>query len=1029
MRTCFKFILLVLPLSFLTNSYVEAAPGNSQPTSSSSSSSRSSERGPATTTSDFGSELIVSDDPLNPGGRPLPVELVEDRGAPALLPVPSSSLPNSAKEAVVAPRSAAESLSEPDTKSHRRVQSYPMSGLGGPATGNTRASGEQRDYDRDPLSQLSQDPNDDPGVDSLASLPNPDQVVTEFNVGKVDITALIKTFGILTKRNYILDPNVKGEVVINQNSPLTLGEALKMLESILLLKGFTSVPLGNNIWKIVPAKDARQTTIPLRSGASTTSSDALVTQLIRLKYIPAEDLQQLFAQFVSKDGMINSLPATNSLVLIDSSANIERLKKLISQLDTPAVDQDITIIPIQHAEAKDIAEKILEILGEKDGDSKGGAAKGQTKSTPRPAVIPQPGATSSASNVPGHPAGAEAGERRLPLKIIPDERINSIIVVADADMTVKVRALVEQLDSELDRSAGRFFVYRLKHADAEELSDILNQLISGSAPDRSSSGNTTGSSLSRSSRDSSRSRDRDGLTDRSRSSFAPTSRGRLATGGTGGDSGRDGASSGAEGKVNLEGEVIIAPDPSTNSLVINAGKQDYQKLKPVIDALDVKRRQVVVEATILEVSLDHSEGMGIELQGTVGTSNGGVFGQTNFGGLSNVLSNPQQLSDLSIAAASSGTLTLPGGIVIPSQAALLSAVSRNRNANVLSSPTILTTDNQEAEIIVGENRPFVSSTSTDPSNLNNTFNSVERQDIGITLRITPQISTGDFVTLRIFVEVSGVLQGTENDRNGPSTTIRTTETEVEVKDGQMIVTGGLISDDVTDAERGVPFFQDIPVLGNYFKRQDRTRIRKNLLVFITPKVIRDQFDAREFTVDRRDSLESTIEQQGAEPSREDILERKQIDSVAERLPPGKRQTTPVTAPEELRPHSRKLATGSETLRAAPTRGSALAPQDEASRAALDRTEKLLKGLSTGAETSELPAAPPITPPARGLQNTTPSKVEEEIGIRVKPKLPRVGRPTSGGEAAPARPMKRPIVGDTPSAVSTPMDSRLPSGAS
>ena len=294
----------------------------------------------------------------------------------------------------------------------------------------------------------------------------------------------------------------------------------------------------------------------------------------------------------------------------------------------------------------------------------------------------------------------------------------------------------------MDLSGGKFYVYRLRYSNSEELSEILNQLISGAGSDtsstRSSNSSTRGSSLSRRNTSNSRTNNR------------------RRTNNTRNTRNNSGNRSNA-GRVNFEGDVSIASDPSTNALIINASRVDYLRLKEVIDQLDVKRKQVIVEATILEVSLSEEEGFGVELQGATGENGAGFFGQTNFGSLGNLFTDPTALSDLTLAAASTGTLTL-GEIVIPSQAILISALSRHSNVNVLSAPSILTTDNEEAEIIVGENVPFVTSRSTDSSNINNTFNSIERQDVGITLRITPQISTGTFVNLRIFVEISNVVK-------------------------------------------------------------------------------------------------------------------------------------------------------------------------------------------------------------------------------------------------------------------------------
>ena len=367
------------------------------------------------------------------------------------------------------------------------------------------------------------------------------------------------------------------------------------------------------------------------------------------------------------------------------------------------------------------------------------------------------------------------------------------------------------------------------YADAEELSDVLNQLISGAGSSSSSSSasgsSRRGSSLSSSRNSSSRNNNRRNTTNNrttSRNNRTLSSRNR---------------SNVPSGRVNFEGEVSIASDASTNTLIINASRGDYMRLKTVIDRLDVKRKQVLVEATILEVSLTDGESTGVQLLGSTGTDSAGIFAQSDSGAanagpdLISILTNPSSLSGLTLAAASEGTLTLPGGITLPSQTAMLSAVKSLQNVNVLSSPTILTTDNEEAEIIVGQNVPFVTSTSTDSSNISNTFNSIERQDVGITLRITPQVSTGNFVNLEIFVEISAVIDGTDADENGPTTTIRTIETNVDVKNGQMIVTGGLITDNLTESASGVPFLMDIPVLGRLFRTSASDQEKEKLGYF------------------------------------------------------------------------------------------------------------------------------------------------------------------------------------------------------
>lgn len=775
-------------------------------------------------------------------------------------------------------------------------------------------------------------------------------LTASLNGNEIEIATLVKAFSKITKRNYIVDNNVKGKVAIHLATPVSMAESLRIFESVLLLKGFTTVPMGNNTWKVISAKDARQTTIPMLSAVEDKNTEALVTQLIRLKNTQASELQQAITQFVSKEGVINSFAATNSLIIIDTASNIKRLTKLVNELDVPALDQDLTIIPIQHADAKDIAEKINDILGS-DKDAKDST----TNTTGRNLTAFDPTKANITNTALRTSSGSE--KRQLPLKLIPDERTNSIIVVADPYLTEKVKALVEQLDSSIDRSGGRFYVYRLKHADAEQMAEIIGALISGS-----SQGSSSGSSKSKSSSSSSSSfggssrNNRNSFDSETASAFGSSrssSKEKESTKSTGTT-----FSSGDGGKVSLDGEVSVAADSSTNSLIISASKADYLKIKDLIDSLDVKRQQVLVEATILEVSLDNQEGMGVELQSTAGTDKGGVIGQTNFGGITNLLTNPSALSDLTIAAASSGSIVLPGGLTLPSQALLVSALSNNSNVNVLSAPTILATDNEEAEIKVGENVPFVTGTSTNNSNLNNTFNEIERQDVGIKLKITPQISAGDFVVLKIFVEISNVVEGTRGDTNGPTTTLRTTETMVEVKSDQMIVTGGLISDSVTDSDRGIPYLKEIPILGNLFRKDQNRQRRTNLLVFITPKIVEDQFVAREATLEKRDYMEKVIKQQNASPNREEVLHSNKMNQVVEveKLEENLPSTLTAKSPEALRANVSNSNT--DDL--------------EAQKRTQERLQKIMQS------------------PEEAKVSTKEKTTEEgELNFKVKPKLPKL----------------------------------------
>lgn len=768
---------------------------------------------------------------------------------------------------------------------------------------------ELRDEKSSPSSSKTDDTqgNNSTGT-SGAGTSKLEELTTVLNVSDADIEALVKTFSKLTGRNYIVDSAVKGKVTIHLPTPIPLSEALKVFDSVLLLRGFATVPVSDNIWKVISAKDAKQTTIPM-IGSKLSTDESLVTEVIKSTYLSADEIQKLISQFVSKDGYSQAISGTNLIIVVDSTSNIVRIRNLMNEIDIPPVDQDITIIPVQHALATDISDKINQIM-------EGKGEKTETSpelSLPREALRRRLAASIATSTNMQDASSSTSAVRSSPSKIIPDERTNSLIVVADEMSTLKIRALVEQLDSELDKSTGRFWVYRLEHADAEELSSVLGNLISGGGGGFGGGMGSQGSSLSRN-QGASGAQGGFGFGgqsgSRGGSGIGGMGGGGLA-GGIGGSAGRGGsrnrsragrqqgggslsapagASISAPGlgglnsnstRVTFDDEISIAADISTNSLVINADKSDYDKLVQVVKELDVKRRQVLVEATILEVSMSEDQGLGVELQGTAATNSAGVFGQANYGGITNLLTNPAALSDLTIAAASAGTLTLPGGLTIPSQAALITAVSRHSNVNVLSAPTILSTDNQEAEIIVGENVPFVTGSGVNQVNLGNTFNQIERQDVGITLRITPKLGTGDFLSLQIFVEISSVVPGTRNDPNGPTTTIRTSDTTVAVKNRQMIATGGLIQDSVTESTRGVPFLQDIPIMGSLFKRQDDIKRRTNLLIFLTPQIIQDQYDTRDLTKARSLKMASELEFLEITPSRDEVLKSPAIDDVFE----------------------------------------------------------------------------------------------------------------------------------------------------
>lgn len=714
---------------------------------------------------------------------------------------------------------------------------------------------------------------------------------TEINVKNAEITAIIRIFSKKTKRNFILDERVKGKVSIYLPGKVSTEESIRILDSVLAYKGFVAVPIGDNLWKIVPSKEARQSTIPTKlENPDGKPSPSMVTRLVQLKYISSDEARQVITPLVSADGLLNAYAGTNSLIIIDSESNISRLIGILENLDVPFANRDMTIIPVRHADATDLAAKLNEILGL--GTSSAGAARedsgldllrarmreiaGTTASlraSTNPSAVVQQATSATASDADS--SAVNAARSHQP-KIIADERTNSLIIVADEETTARIQALVAQLDSRIDLSGSRFWVYRCQHAKADDLATVLSGLsgVGGSTAGRSTgesgglqdliSGNTGTSRTGSSGRSTSLSRSQQRIESQRR---VP------------GQSRISGGSRSGSSSVKIGEDISITADPATNSLIIFANKNDYLKIKALLEKLDIKRRQVLVEATLLEVGIDDSHQASTSWIVSGGGKDGAVLGQSGGSDIISLLTNPTAVQDFSIAAASAGTLSIGDVLTIPTQSLLISALETNSNVNVLSAPTLLTTDNEEAEIVVGENVPFIASTSTTEENLNNTFNQVDRQDVGITLRLTPQISSDDNVTLKVFTEVSNVKE--TDPRLGPTTTVRTSETNIIARDGQMIVIGGLMADGVTESERGVPYLEDIPLLGFLFERSTKRFRRTNLLILLTPRIVKDQFDARDYTLDGAAKMEQEIDMLGLSPERREVLRNSNMDRVAE----------------------------------------------------------------------------------------------------------------------------------------------------
>ena len=717
------------------------------------------------------------------------------------------------------------------------------------------------------------------------------QRLIQMDFQDVDLAVLVKFISELTGKNFIVDEKVRGKVTIISPSKISVDEAYLVFQSVLQVKGFTTVPAGSII-KIVPSKEAKSNTIrTVNPNGAPAATDEYITRLIPLKYVDANNMISILQPLISPDGLLAAYGTTNTLIVIDTAAQTERLTKILMQLDVEGSEQGIEVVRLNYAFATDIAALLQQVLSEQGGAGAAGAP------TTQPGAAPDARLRRGAARTTGVPAPGAAGaitggttpERSF--KIIPDERTNTLILMAGPLETRRIKDLIARLDVPLPLGTGRIHVYYLKYANAFEMIGVLSSLIGGGGGGgvggfgmggrMGGIGGMRGSSFSRSSGSSRYGGGYGGVggyggggygglggyggagsfgggfgqTGFGTSGSIGGSRG-STFGGVGGAMGgvgsvTGGATTPGQQQSQFQGGVRLSADPSTNALIIDASPQDFETLKDVIEKLDVRRRQVYVEAIIAEVSLDKTRELGIEFQGVTELNNGVGIARTNLSGDINSLLQPANLSGLVLAAASNQTVTV-NGITIPAQQALLRALEQDTDANILSAPTVLTTDNQEAEIVAGQNVPFVASVATTDVNLSNTFQSIDRRDVGITLRITPQISEGGSVRLDIFEEVSDVIS--TDPRLGPTTTIRSATTTVVAKDKQTVVIGGLIFDVQNKSQTKVPFFGDIPFVGNFFRYTNFRNRKTNLLVFLTPHIIRSEREQRNVSVGERERI-------------------------------------------------------------------------------------------------------------------------------------------------------------------------------
>lgn len=641
----------------------------------------------------------------------------------------------------------------------------------------------------------------------------------------IQLSDLVKYMAEITGRNFILTDEIKGTATIISHQPVSVAEAYEAFLSVLEVNGLTTVTVGG-ITKVVSTSNAASNPLRVYEGGNIPYTDNFVTQIIQLENVSVTDVSSVVKELSGKGAKIIAYAPTNTLIITDAAVNIRRVYKIISQLDVASPKAKLEIIPLRHATAAELEKVIEELYGGGGGSAGGSSSKpeAKTSSKKRRASAPIEAPSASASSV-----GAEG---KYIEQIISDERTNSLLILANEEAIEAVKRLIEKLDVDVDpASRAQIHVVYLENAKAEDVSQVLSSLA-----------NSNGSS-SRSGAQQGNARNRRGLP---------------GTGAAGNKPNTAAEPDGESGAVAaFDSGLRIASDENTNSLVIIATKDQFEIIKQVINNLDIRRKQVYVEAVILELSTDDTGAFGFGVH--AGNKNGdstniysAQMGASSIGLSSDLLSGAAigafgpsiSVPFGSVGSSSADGTSTASTLDIPAFGVVLNALQTSGSVNIVSTPSVLTLDNEEAKIVVGRNVPFPvgqSQTSFGVPIVN-----YQREDVAITLKVTPQINESNFVTLEVFQEVQEI----EGDvaaagPGGPTTSKRSVENVVLVKDNQTIVIGGLISTTQNETETKIPILGDIPVLGVLFRGKTKQSRKTNMLIFLTPHIIDDPTDLEE----------------------------------------------------------------------------------------------------------------------------------------------------------------------------------------
>jgi general secretion pathway protein D len=646
------------------------------------------------------------------------------------------------------------------------------------------------------------------GVLTLSPVAIAAEEQVSLNFVNADIAEVIKAISQITRRNFLVDPRVKGTINIVSSTPIPASMAYDTLLSALRLQGFAAVE-SNGVTKVMPEADAKLyiSGVGDRSG----SGDKLVTRVFMLHHESAVQLVPILRPLIAPNNIVVAYPNNNALVVTDYASNLKRIEQIVATLDQPQ-SAATTVIPVKYASVIDLAQIINRLM--LDGSV---IATGST----------------------------DASQRFM---LMADARTNSLLLRTDSPARIaRVQELAAKLDIQTS-APGNIHVVYLKNAEATRLAQTLRAVLSGDT----SAATAPSGTLSTSS-----------------SSATPATTTPSATSGVSGASAAPGAFNPAAAAPVMGG--MIQADAASNALIITSSDAVYNNLRTVVEMLDVRRAQVFVEALIAEVTADKAAEFGIQWQALNGINNPGanVIGGTNFGTQGaggaagapggNIISAAGNIGTvgqgLNIGVVR-GSMNIPGLGTVLNLGMLARVLENDANANILSTPNLLTLDNEEAKIIIGQNVPFITGSyaQTGGAATATPFQTIERKDVGLTLRIKPQVSEGGTIKLQVYQEVSSVQTQTINNAAGVITNKRSLESTVLVDEGQIIVLGGLIQDSVTNGVDKVPVLGDIPLLGNLFRHEVRQHTKTNLMVFIRPYVMRDGQAHQGLTQDRYDYL-------------------------------------------------------------------------------------------------------------------------------------------------------------------------------